>query len=197
MSGSSEKDQRTQVVEFALGRLSAEDERAFEQTLAREPALQTELQEVLESLSVVAESFVESTPPPGAGLKENVLSHAVRQQRNTASSRTIVREVFKGSEGWMESGLAGITMKPLYVNESEGSQTVLVRIAAGVHYPKHRHVGTEECLVLEGDLRMNDIVLHAGDFIVNHDGDIHHDTWSESGCLLLLTGSLNDEFGIA
>lgn len=190
--GSQEAPSR--VLEYALGRLSLEAERAFAAEIRTSPELQAELTEIMDSLSQIAESYAQTMPAPRRSLKDQVLQYALGTEvRTEERAKHIIRATYE-SAGWIESGLPGITMKELYTNPSSGTQTALVRLAPGTHYPKHRHVGTEECLVMEGVLRMDEITLKAGDFVVNRDGEVHNDTWSDEGCLLLLTGSLNDDF---
>jgi quercetin dioxygenase-like cupin family protein len=187
-------------MEYALGRLTPEEERAFAAQLGSSPELQAELTEIMDSLSQIAEAYTQTMPTPRRSLKDRVMHYALSEESDTEGStaeaeKVIVRSTYNDS-GWAESGLPGITIKPLYSNPALGTQTALVRLAPGTHYPKHRHVGTEECLVMEGVLRMDDITLNAGDFIVNKDGEIHHDTWTDEGCLLLLSGSLNDDYNV-
>jgi anti-sigma factor ChrR (cupin superfamily) len=64
---------------------------------------------------------------------------------------------------------------------------------AGSSYPRHVHNGAEECLVLEGDIRMGDAVLHAGDYQYAPPDTLHGVQSTEKGCLLLITSSLSDE----
>lgn len=188
-------------MEYALGRLTPEEERAFTAQLATSAEMQAELTEIMDSLSQIAEAYTQTMPSPRRSLKDRVLQFATGHEahHHTLSSaeadKVIVRSAYDSS-GWTESGLPGITIKPLYSNQALGTQTALVRLAPGTHYPKHRHIGTEECLVMEGVLRMDDITLNAGDFVVNQDGEIHQDTWTDEGCLLLLSGSLNDEYNV-
>ena len=194
MSDNTPLDHHSRALDFALGRLSAEEEAAFMAELRSTPALQEEFQTIMESVSVVADGYAAAMPSPRKALRDRVLDYATGHEALVNASEEKLHIVRGSDNDWQESGLPGITMKQLYSDATR--QTVLVRIAAGVHYPKHRHVGTEECLVLEGDLNMNDIKLKKGDFIVNPDGAEHMDTWTEEGCLLLLTGSLNDDFSI-
>jgi quercetin dioxygenase-like cupin family protein len=190
---------QSRVMEYALGRLSPEEERAFVSQLEASSEMQAELTEIMDSLSQIAEAYTQTMPSPRRSLKDQVMQFALGNESHEHSTfeseKVIVRSAYDDN-GWTESGMPGITIKPLYSNSVLGTQTALVRLAPGTHYPKHRHVGTEECLVMEGVLRMDDITLTAGDFVVNKDGEIHHDTWTDEGCLLLLSGSLHDEYDV-
>jgi len=70
----------------------------------------------------------------------------------------------------------------------------LVRLEPGAEYPSHRHMGLEECLVIEGDLHVDGNVLRSGDFTATYSDKIHIDTHSKEGCLLLISSPMNDEF---
>ena len=59
--------------------------------------------------------------------------------------------------------------------------------------PPHRHYDIEECFVLDGDLRLDDSVLHAGDYQRAEAGSVHGVQWTEGGCTLLIISSTQDE----
>ena len=62
----------------------------------------------------------------------------------------------------------------------------LVRFKAGASSSPHEHTGTEEFLVLEGELEDCDgAVFKAGDFVSYKAGSRHFSS-SQSGCLLLV-----------
>jgi anti-sigma factor ChrR (cupin superfamily) len=97
-----------------------------------------------------------------------------------------------GDTGW-EPVSFGVLAKQLYLDTVADSVTMLVRMAPGSTYPAHRHGGPEQCFVLEGDLRVGDIVLHAGDFQCAASDSVHEITRTDGGCLLLIVSSQHDE----
>lgn len=100
----------------------------------------------------------------------------------------------RGSEGeWEATAAPGVEVKKLFVDQKRGYATMVVRMAAGAAYPGHRHAGFEECYVLQGDLHVGDIVLHAGDYQRAEGGSIHGVQKTEQGCLLFIVSSLDDE----
>ena len=70
---------------------------------------------------------------------------------------------------------------------------MLVRMAPGASYLPHRHHDTEECFVLDGDLRLHDSVLHTGDYQRAEAGSVHGVQRTEGGCTLLIISSTQDE----
>ncbi|MBI5435467.1 MAG: cupin domain-containing protein [Planctomycetes bacterium] len=71
--------------------------------------------------------------------------------------------------------------------------TMLIRMAAGTSYPRHRHAAREECFVLEGTLEVGASTLRAGDFQVAERDSIHDVQATDTGCLLLIVSSQDDE----
>lgn len=58
--------------------------------------------------------------------------------------------------------------------DSEASQTVLIRMAPGCGYPRHRHMGPEDVLVLAGGYRDDDgRTFEAGQFVRYPSGSEH------------------------
>ena len=87
----------------------------------------------------------------------------------------------------------GLEWLPLSGGSGEAHECFLVRFKPGAASKPHEHGGTEEFMVLEGELEDSDgTIMRAGDFVSYRPGSRHFSV-SESGCLLLvlLTGSGN------
>jgi len=105
-----------------------------------------------------------------------------------------ISQVIRANGGqWVDSGISGILFKMLFQDPKSKKMTVLARIPAGARMPPHRHEGLEECLVLEGSLWTDGVLLHAGDYIVTQDQTVHEDTWSPEGALVMLKTYMSDE----
>jgi len=94
---------------------------------------------------------------------------------------------------WEPTAIAGIAVRKLHVDREHDRATMLIRMDAGTSYPGHRHGGVEECYVLEGDLRVGEILMRAGDYQRVETGSEHPVQATESGCLLFIVSSLRDE----
>jgi anti-sigma factor ChrR (cupin superfamily) len=70
---------------------------------------------------------------------------------------------------------------------------MMIRMAPGTSYPRHRHAAREECFVLQGELRVGDKQLRTGDFQVADRDSIHDVQSTETGCVLLIVSSQDDE----
>ncbi len=94
---------------------------------------------------------------------------------------------------WEQTGVAGVEVKQLFVDQARNYVTMLVRMAPGASYPSHRHGGFEECYVLEGDLAVGDTVLFSGDYQRAEGGSVHGLQSTQNGCLLFIVSSQYDE----
>jgi anti-sigma factor ChrR (cupin superfamily) len=95
--------------------------------------------------------------------------------------------VVRAGEGqWRETGDAGVSYKLLFADRERGTFTTLVRMEAGARIPRHRHLGVEQCLVLEGDVRSGVVEMSAGDFNCSLPGSVHDELVTNGGALLLL-----------
>ena len=73
---------------------------------------------------------------------------------------------------WKRTDFAGIE-RSLFRNNEAGGRSSVVRLAAGSRFPRHRHEGTEEVLVLSGVVRIAGEELAAGDYLFTEPGEEH------------------------
>jgi anti-sigma factor ChrR (cupin superfamily) len=115
-----------------------------------------------------------------------------------------------GIEGlaWRSTRIPGISWLPLHVEEEErsgkrrGGGTVLIRMDPGCGYAPHRHVGTEDVLVLQGGYRDEFGLYRQGDHVHYPAGSSHSPValgegvvtrGPEHACVLLATVPLGIE----
>jgi len=99
-------------------------------------------------------------------------------------------QIFRGREAeWRpldEPGVTGIHIKTLmWDDEQKRSPTMLLKFDPGARYPVHDHPDGEEIYVLEGDIRLGNDHLHAGDYLYTAPGNIHA-VRTDGGCVVLL-----------
>lgn len=83
----------------------------------------------------------------------------------------------------------GVTIKVL--REHEGVLSYLLRLAPGAELPPHRHPIDEECVVLEGRLRVGSrIALGPGGYHLAHCGALHATIRSDAGATVFLRGAV-------
>lgn len=66
------------------------------------------------------------------------------------------------------------------------TQSFLVRLLPGTHFPAHYHPKDEETMVLEGTVFYGDLKLDAGDYHLARKGSHHDEVFTEDGCLLFV-----------
>ena len=80
---------------------------------------------------------------------------------------------------WRATKVEGVSWIPLFIEEgqksgaSRGGATVLIRMEPGCGYTPHRHVGTEDVLVLAGGYRDEFGTYRQGDHVHYDPGSAH------------------------
>lgn len=190
---------------FVLGSLRGKEKAAFEQHVYEGCAVCEQeldgLADVMESLSLAA------TPEePSEIVRQRLLDSLTTEPQRRAARPELLAMARKGIL-LQQSGLLiarsadmpweqvapGISRKILSVDSDRSYSTCLIRAEAGARYPRHRHAGVEELLVLEGDLHVHGVVMRAGDYCRAEPDSIHEETFTESGCVLLQVASQLDQ----
>ena len=100
------------------------------------------------------------------------------------------------SMGWAEPEwkevAPGISCKLLATDREHDRVSLLVRLAPRTDYPPHRHAGTEELHLLQGELMIGDRKLYPGDYNHAEAGSVDYRAWSETGCTCVLITSIHD-----
>jgi ChrR Cupin-like domain len=89
---------------------------------------------------------------------------------------------------WLASQV-GVTALPLATHHHVVS--MLVRFEAGAGVPDHGHEIDEDCLVLEGEMFLGDILLRAGDYQLAPAGGTHFGETTDTGVLFFFHGALD------
>lgn len=139
-----------------------------------------------------------SPPPPSDAWPESATSdedllarvkHAVLARIAKASAARLLT-VPSSADDW-QPFLEGIQLKVLH--ETEGTMSYLLRLAPGAVLPAHRHPVDEECLVLEGSVRIgHEVLVESGGYHLAPGGRPHGQITSEGGALLFLRGAVPD-----
>jgi quercetin dioxygenase-like cupin family protein len=123
-------------------------------------------------------------PPPErvSALRQRVLAVTGAAARAGRVEHLTIR----GADGRWLPLLPGIGIKLL--REDASTRSYLLRMAPGATLPAHDHSDDEECVVLEGDIRLGDVHARAGDYHLARSGLPHGDLRTDGGCLLFLRG---------
>jgi quercetin dioxygenase-like cupin family protein len=94
-----------------------------------------------------------------------------------------------GDEGDWQPFVDGVQIKVL--REQAGVLSYLLRLTPGARLPPHRHPLDEECIVIEGSLRVG---THAafgpGSYHLAHGGALHPTIGTDTGATIFLRGAV-------
>lgn len=162
---------------------SAAKKRMKKQLFAKIKAKQTEQQSPL----------VAHNEPKTQQTKPNKRAYTEKSQDNPAQSSNLPNTLtIRAKEGeWVEIR-PKVKIKPLYLDRKAGSRSFLMQLQAGARWPTHEHTYDEECIVLEGDVRIGDLSVSAGDYHLAPKGVTHGELTSDNGALLFLRAGISD-----
>lgn len=83
----------------------------------------------------------------------------------------------------------GVLIKTLF--EAAGRSSIVARLAPGAHVPGHAHAVGEECLMVQGELFLGDVLLREGEFQWAPAGSAHDGLYTDTGCLLFFHGAVD------
>lgn len=197
----------------ALGALTEGDEARLLGHVERCPSCADELERAREAVVAIAASLSRLAPPPA--VRGRVLDAIRASAANPAKDARSTPAGVPGRQPWREwgdtpsdqtmfylaseqgvwepTGVDGIEVRRLFVDQENDRMTAMFRMAPGTSYTPHVHAGYEECYVLQGDLRVGDVVMKAGDFQRAEVGSRHPLQSTVGGCLLLISSSLHDD----
>ena len=117
-------------------------------------------------------------------LRERVLRRS-RESRAPRGTRTA-----RAAESAWHPLAAGVNFRLLHTDAARGTMTAFIRLQPGAAFEAHEHPTAEECLVLEGEIRIGAHRLVAGDMHIADEGTRHDVTRSEAGALLWVRAAL-------
>jgi quercetin dioxygenase-like cupin family protein len=121
------------------------------------------------------------TPEVAARIRHRLLERVAQEQAGHLT-------VHPGPSGWKPFS-AGVLIKVLH--RDGDAMSYLLKLAPGAALPAHRHPMDEECVVLEGRVRIGqELVLEAGGFHLAHKGALHATIGSDEGAIIFLRGAV-------
>jgi putative transcriptional regulator len=194
------EDDRERAALHALGALDKDAAILFDAHLEICEACRAEVESHREAVAALGCSLDPVAPPDSLKTR---LAEAVQAEREAAAIQTWKRwtpsahgeamTIVRGEDTWESTGVEGVEVRRLFVDVPNDRLTMLVRMAAGIEYPAHRHGGVEECYVLAGDLYGPGWEMRAGDYQRLEGGSVHGVQGTREGCVLFIASSMNDE----
>lgn len=169
---------------YATGALDGEELAQFQAHLSAGCArCQARIHEIEDALAAIPVALEPVAPAPA-------LKASLFERLDSEQPGLVFIHAREGS--WVEAE-PGIFAKILNMDTERRRVTALVRMAPGSRYANHRHLGTEEVLVLEGSCYCGGRLLRQGDYHRAEAGSIHLDTRTDEGSLMLVTAPLQNE----
>jgi quercetin dioxygenase-like cupin family protein len=136
-------------------------------------------------LDALLEAVSPREPPPDrkAALRAAILARA----REAAPEGTLT---VRAEEGDWLLFTPRVKFKVLYRDYQQNVQTALWRLQPGGCLPSHSHCAAEECLVLEGEIRIGEYRVKAGDYHYAKPGCHHAPVIADRGALLLVRSDI-------
>jgi anti-sigma factor ChrR (cupin superfamily) len=178
----------------ALGALDGEDVGRFQQLRGEANRQELDLIDEYEKVAgLIGLSQSPSSKPPD-DVKKKILARLGGQAKAGLPNEATQEFSFLYGDKleWMKHPVEGVQFAQLSLDAERRYATLLFKVEPGTVYPPHHHTGPEECYVIQGDLRIGDVVLHAGDFTHADTGSDHVPLSTENGCLLLLVVAATD-----
>jgi anti-sigma factor ChrR (cupin superfamily) len=144
---------------------------------------QTRIRETQEAIAAIPASL--EAVSPALALKERILTRI-----DLEKAGLVFIDADEGA--WVEAE-PGIFAKILNMDAERGRLTAMVRLAPGSRYAAHRHLGSEEVLVLEGSCYCGGRLLRKGDYHRAEVGSIHVDMRTDEGSLMLISAPMQSE----
>jgi anti-sigma factor ChrR (cupin superfamily) len=158
--------------------------------MTRPPLKPTDLHDVLRPAWVAALAQGLATAddatlsaPSAAAMKARLMQRISSQAVEPASKNEHIVSIMR-DDAWVQLG------KKVHVKVLHDDGTTLswlLKLLPGGRLPEHdHHDGAEECMVLEGQLRINGAEYGCGDYQIAHPGSWHFEVLSEQGALVFL-----------
>ncbi|ETX00248.1 MAG: hypothetical protein ETSY2_39450 [Candidatus Entotheonella gemina] len=172
---------------YALGALDAEESKSITERLqAGDEASAGELQQA-ENLIALMGHLAPAVSPP-ASLKDRLMVRIQNELPPPPSPSAIRAGLDLESLDWVPSDWPGVNVHWLRQDEATGSGAVYFHIQPGYSAPSHRHIGAEDCLVMQGGFRDRRGEYHPGDLVYYEPGSVHEDFQALDGepCVLFV-----------
>ncbi|MGB0126487.1 MAG: cupin domain-containing protein [Rhodocyclaceae bacterium] len=139
--------------------------------------------------NALLEAIEPAFPPPTRvqAIKERLMER-VAAERGSSPKDAAGLITVKASDGEWKRFLPKVAIKVL--RREADTLTYLLRLEPGAALLPHEHPQDEECIVLDGEARIGDLTVRAGDYHCAPAGRPHGVIRSETGATLFLRGAI-------
>jgi anti-sigma factor ChrR (cupin superfamily) len=184
---------------YAIGLLNESEREWVEQQIEETPELAEELAQYQAAVTTLPYSL-----PPVAldnGLKGRLFNRlgltlpqeeAPLAKEHSEKNNPFLTVRFQDIE-WQAHSVPGVEISVFYTDTEARRISGILKAAAGMRYPLHRHAEVEEIYMMSGDLIIGDEVYGAGDYIRSHPSSVHA-PHTRDGCMFFFNTSMDDEY---
>jgi quercetin dioxygenase-like cupin family protein len=178
------------VALYALDLLDESERCIVEEAIASSEQLQTQLAQLQSAVAAIPYSVPSVTM--AVDLKSRLFERiAIQNREPDLTFVTTLKEQATNVQWQPYPLLSGLETGVLYVNREKQEVAYFVRAEAGLQFPTHYHAGSEEMILIEGDLSVDGQSYTEGAIICSEPGSSHQPS-TINGCLLFLRSSLED-----
>jgi anti-sigma factor ChrR (cupin superfamily) len=150
-----------------------------------------ECRQEMETLRPIIDSFV-SWPTDVLRPSVSLWGRLAQRIAEETGEEPLLSPSHRPAQPEWEEVTRGISCKLLATDTEKNRVSMLVRLAPGAEYPRHRHAGVEELYLLHGELMIDNKKLYPGEYIRAEADTADHRVWSETGCTCVLLTSTKD-----
>jgi anti-sigma factor ChrR (cupin superfamily) len=182
-------EEMTKGIEMRTGAPSWENQWGFARTLQEDEVLAAEWQSLDAIVADLALAAPEAVPAPA--VRDHLLARVAdtpQEARPVTPPTQPAAPAFTSrlAEGEWKPLAPHVHAKVLHQDRQTGLITTLIRLAPGGYLPRHRHLGFEQTLVVEGDCRVNGETFYPGDFRLRPADTEDGEVTTEHGTTILL-----------
>ncbi len=123
------------------------------------------------------------SPASAQAIKTRLMQRIASHEELPAQQEDTVITILR-NDAWVHLGKR-VQVKVLH--DDGTTLSWLLKLLPGGRLPEHDHSdGAEECMILEGQLRINGTEFVCGDYQIAHPGSVHFEVASEQGALVFL-----------
>lgn len=123
---------------------------------------------------------------PPKSLRDRLMARVSPEPTPYTVTPGLDASVLLNAQGEWKKVSPGIASKHLHFDHLRNTSTFLLRMDPGAVLGAHVHGGTEQCLVLDGEVEDGGLTLRKGDFQILKRDSLHRASRSDKGCLLLI-----------
>jgi quercetin dioxygenase-like cupin family protein len=180
-------DTQRRAGEYVLGTLSPEARQKFVAEMLQDTGLQSLVAQWEQRLAPMEQGIAPVEPPDEAW---NRIERAIDVQPWSGIDVSI-----RADEGTWEEFLPGVEKKQLLIDRKTRTESYLLRMAPGTQLLPHQHSKTEECLMISGDITIDDQQYGPGDYLAIPAGVPHPAIFTKGGALFFISGEIHEALG--